>query len=141
MTHHPDCLFCKIIAGDIPADVVYQDEHVVAILDIHPVNPGHLLVLPRMHVEDVRDASDETLANLMRVVKRLTRALTGSFGATGVNVVQNTGHDAGQVIFHLHIHVIPRIAGDGREHWKGLSCSKEEAQVVLARLKNAQSLL
>jgi|SRR5688572_18276893 len=114
-----ETIFSKIIAGLIPCEKVYEDEHTFAFLDNTPVNPGHTLVLPKKWSSDMLDADAETLAHIMNTVQKVAKAVMEATGATGINIAQNNRADAGQKVFHLHFHVIPRHAGDGFEHWHG----------------------
>ena len=98
---------------EIPAEIVYEDEGVVAILDIHPCAPGHTVVIPRRHAETILSLADDELGPVMRGVKNVTVKLLASLKADGFTVGVNHGRVAGQVVEHLHIHVIPRWAGDG----------------------------
>lgn len=102
-----DCLFCKIIAGQIPAQVVYQDEHVIAFRDINPTAPTHVLVIPRQHIASVNEASKENAELLGRlfVTAKEVAKLEG-LTEKGYRLVVNCGEDAGQTVFHLHLHVI-----------------------------------
>ncbi len=109
----PECLFCSIVKKEIPAEIVYEDEGVVAILDIHPCAPGHTVVIPRRHAETILSLADDELGPVMRGVKNVTVKLLASLKADGFTVGVNHGRVAGQVVEHLHIHVIPRWAGDG----------------------------
>lgn len=110
----PDCIFCKIIAGSAPASELYRDERVMAFLDIRPVNPGHLLVIPLRHAGDLAGLDEEDAAHLMRVGRRLAAALRQSgLPCDGVNLHLADGAAAGQEVFHAHLHVIPRVRGDG----------------------------
>ena len=105
---HPDCIFCRITAGDLPADTVYEDEHVVAFRDLNPVAPIHILVVPRVHVEsvDALDAGNPELAgHILLGARAAARAVGLSFEA-GYRTVANAGADAGQTVMHLHLHVI-----------------------------------
>lgn len=114
------CIFCAIIAGTAPGSVVYRDDLCVAFMDIQPVNPGHLLVVPLGHAADLAALPPETGAQLMRVAQRLAAAVRGA-GALrdsgvrceGVDLFLADGEAAGQEVFHVHLHVIPRYAGDG----------------------------
>jgi len=137
MTQSTDCLFCSIIAGTIPVQRVYEDTDTLAFLDVHPVNPGHLLVIPKEHVADIRDVSDTALTAVMRTVKKMANLLTTSLHIEGVNVMQNSGRDAGQVVFHLHVHVIPRTSGDGHEQWHGSAYADGEWVSMGERLRSA----
>jgi histidine triad (HIT) family protein len=112
-------LFKKIIAGEIPCEKVYEDEHVFAFLDINPVNPGHTLVIPKKWSNGFLDADQDTLCTLMPVIQKVALAIKIATGADGINIMQNEGEAAGQKVFHLHFHVIPRFANDGYEHWHG----------------------
>lgn len=107
-----DCLFCKIINREIPADFIYEDELVVAFLDIHPSNPGHLLIVPKKHAKDFLAASQEDITACLMVLKKIAPVLSVAFSASAFNIVQNNGADAGQIIQHLHWHLIPRYVGD-----------------------------
>lgn len=130
------CLFCKIVAGQIPAEKVYEDDQVFAFLDIHPVNIGHTLVIPKQHHANLYETPDETLAHLMVVVKKLSAAIKGALNADGINIEMNNDPAAGQIIFHAHIHIVPRFLGDGFTHWHGARDYAEgEAQEVAAKIK------
>ena len=106
-----DCLFCAIAAGDIPSRQVYADDAAIAFLDINPFKRGHTLVIPRRHVDDLL-APDEALTEIAPAVSATARLLTERLGADGVNLLVNSGSVAGQEVFHLHVHVIPRYEGD-----------------------------
>ncbi len=109
-----DCIFCQIVAGRAPASVVYRDEVCVAFMDIQPVNPGHLLVVPLAHAADLAALAVETGAQLMRVAQRLAAAVRQSgVRCEGVDLLLADGAAAGQEVFHVHLHVIPRFSGDG----------------------------
>jgi histidine triad (HIT) family protein len=113
MPRDPNCVFCRIIASQIPAAVVYEDTHVVAFLDIGPLSEGHLLVIPRDHYVNVVDMPAEECAQLFLSVPVLGRALLEVTRAAGFNVLLNSGAAAGQVVPHVHCHLIPRRPGDG----------------------------
>lgn len=108
----PDCLFCKIVAGDVPATIVAEDERTVAFMDINPANPGHMLVIPRSHAKDLLEIDPEDLAAVARQGKVLAQRAVDVLGADGVNLLNSCGADAWQTVFHLHLHVIPRYKGD-----------------------------
>lgn len=108
------CVFCAILKGDLPANYVYEDDVVVSIMDINPMTPGHLLVLPREHRPDLVDLNDEIAAHMMNVARRAAAALRASDEAVkGINLYLADGPDAGQEVAHAHIHVIPRYMNDG----------------------------
>ncbi|MFT8870722.1 MAG: HIT family protein [Sporolactobacillus sp.] len=107
-----DCIFCKIINGDIPSAKVYEDEDVYAFLDIGQVTKGHTLVIPKKHIENIFELDADTAAKLYRVVPSIARALKETFHPVGLNVLNSNGKLAGQSVFHYHIHLIPRYGAD-----------------------------
>jgi len=111
-----DCIFCKIVAGEIPSIQVYENEHVLAFMDIGPIVKGHALVIPKAHHNPLADTPDEVLGQVMAAVRLVARAMQEGLGADGVNIHQANGEAAGQVVPHLHFHVIPRFKHDGH-HW------------------------
>lgn len=132
-----DCLFCKIIAGEIPATKVYEDEHTLAFLDIHPTNIGHTLVVPKEHHENIYTIPDELDGPIFSTVKKIAIAVKAAVNADGVNIIMNNDRAAGQLIFHAHIHVVPRFPGDGFEHWQGARDYAEgEAQTVATAISS-----
>lgn len=109
-----DCVFCSILAGELPASLVYQDEIAYAFLDIQPINPGHTLVIPREHAGGLRNLPAETAGHLMRAAQKVAAGLYRSeLSPSGVNLLLADGVSAGQDVFHAHLHVIPRHEGDG----------------------------
>ncbi len=108
----PDCLFCKIVAGEIPATIVGEDERTVAIMDINPATRGHVLVIPRTHSADLLEIEIDDLAACAAAAQRLALLMTERLDADGVNLVNSCGREAWQTVFHFHLHVIPRYAGD-----------------------------
>lgn len=109
----PDqCIFCKIVRGEIPSKKIYEDREVIAFLDINPANPGHTLVVPKKHADDITKSSEEDLTAALKVVKKITHDLKDKLNAIGVNVLQNNGKAAGQLVAHTHFHVIPRFEND-----------------------------
>lgn len=108
-----NCVFCKIVARQIPANVVYEDEHTIAFMDIGAVNPGHMLVACKPHVENVFGLDDALAAAVMRTTARVARALKQALAPEGVNLFQANGAAAEQTVFHFHVHVLPRRTGDG----------------------------
>ncbi len=116
-----DCVFCAIVAGTAPARTVYEDDHVVAFLDIRPVRPGHTLVIPRDHIPDLAGITSDIGARLFDGARRVGAALrASSIAADGVNVMINDGRAAFQTVFHTHLHVVPRHTGDRITLAKGL---------------------
>ncbi len=109
----PDTIFSKIIAGEIPCLRVYEDEHVLAFLDINPLSPGHTLVIPKEPAATLDALSDDSAAAIGRVLPRISRAVLAATGATEFNVLQNNGAGAHQAVFHVHFHIIPKVDGKG----------------------------
>ena len=110
-----NCIFCKIAAGEIPSFKVYEDDLVLAYLDINPFAKGHTLVIPKKHSEGLLDTDDETLAAVIRRVKKVAAHLKEKLGADGFNILQNNGEAAGQTVKHLHFHIVPRFGGASAE--------------------------
>jgi histidine triad (HIT) family protein len=132
-----DCLFCKIARGEIPSQKVYEDDTVFAFLDINPVSPGHTLVIPKEHAQMLLDASDESLERVIKAAKYIAAGILQATGATGFNLVANNHPSAGQLIEHLHFHIIPRTKDDGIELIHGKSAQKEELEKVAQKIKDA----
>jgi histidine triad (HIT) family protein len=110
-----DCVFCKIVAKQIPATVVHEDAHTLAFMDIGQVNPGHVLVAVKKHAENLYALDDTQAAELFKAAARVARAIRDAFDPEGLSVYQANGKAAGQTVFHLHLHLVPRHAGDGME--------------------------
>ncbi len=115
-----DCIFCKIVRGEIPSSKVYEDDDTLAFMDIGPVVKGHVLVIPKGHYDPITGTPPEILQKLILVVQRIAEAQINSLEADGINVAQANGSVAGQIIPHVHFHVIPRFEGDGHALWKRL---------------------
>ena len=107
-----ECIFCKIVAGEIPSQIVAEDELTISFMDIAPATRGHALVIPRRHVRDLLEIDDVDLAAVALAAKRLAQRARERFGADGVNLLNSCGPAAWQTVFHFHVHVIPRYAGD-----------------------------
>ena len=108
----PDCLFCKIVAGEIPSTRVDEDDRTVAFMDINPATRGHMLIVPREHATDLLDVPAADLAACAAAAKELAAGVKEKLGADGVNLLNSCGRAAWQTVFHFHVHVIPRYAGD-----------------------------
>lgn len=108
-----DCLFCRIIEKEVPAAEVYEDDHVLAVLDVHPRAPGHTLVLPKVHAESLLNLPEEEIAPVFRAVRAVTEKLGRTLSPDGFTIGINHGKTAGQEVEHLHIHIIPRWLNDG----------------------------
>lgn len=112
MVTDPDCIFCKIVAGEVPAQVVDEDEQTVSFMDLNPWTRGHALVIPREHARNVWEIDPEQLADTMKSAQRLAQRMRDRLGADGVNVINSCEPAAWQTVFHFHVHVIPRYEGD-----------------------------
>lgn len=135
-----NCTFCKIISKELPSEIVFEDSDALVILDINPVNPGHLLVMPKAHHEDFLSTPDELVAKLMLTAKRMAGFMMSAVDASAFNIGINNGHDAGQAVAHLHIHVMPRQHMDGHEHWKGKPYAPGEMADIRLRIQERMQL-
>jgi histidine triad (HIT) family protein len=123
----PDCLFCKIVSGEVPATRVHEDERTVAFMDINPATRGHVLVVPRTHAQDLLAIAPEDLAAVAEAAQGIARRQVERLGADGVNLINSCGAQAWQTVFHFHLHVIPRYAGDPlRLPWTPAPGDREE---------------
>ncbi|NOX71912.1 MAG: HIT family protein [Candidatus Micrarchaeota archaeon] len=132
-----NCLFCKIIKKEIPAEIVYEDSMTLVFLDINPRNPGHLLVIPKNHYGDMFDIPDGELRELIVTVKKMARAAKEGMKADGISVSQSNGQAAGQVISHMHFHVIPRFLSEGPQGLEAILPTKKMTNEMLAEIKKA----
>lgn len=131
-----DCIFCKIVRGEIPCAKIYEDELVLSFLDINPISRGHALVIPKNHYATLFDASEEDLKACMAAAKIVARAVYDGVGAAGLNLLQNNYRAAGQLVDHVHFHLIPRNAGDDfMRSWPAKSYGEGEMQKVLNAVK------
>jgi histidine triad (HIT) family protein len=112
-----DCVFCKIVSGEIPADKIYEDENVLAFMDIRPVSRGHALVIPKKHSADITETDDKDLHFTIEAARKVAIAIEKAMNAEGFTISTNRGEAAGQTVFHLHFHVIPRYRKDGLPPW------------------------
>jgi len=135
-----ECVFCKIAKGEIPAGAgkLYEDDNFIAFLDIKPNNPGHALVVPKNHYENIYNVPDEVLKNIAPIVKKMTVAVKNGVNADGINIIMNNDGAAGQIVPHAHFHIIPRFADDGLRHWIGKPYPNKEASTKVAeKIKNS----
>ena len=131
----PDCIFCKIVAGELPATVIDSDERALALMDINPATRGHALVIPRAHAQDIGDIGAEDLAATIALAQRIAVRARRKLGADGVNLIHSAGSAAWQTVFHFHIHVIPRYAGDAlRQPWSPAAGDPQELAQAAAAL-------
>ena len=113
MSRDPDCVFCKIVAGEIPSFTLFEDEATLAFMDINPANEGHALVIPKEHAVDLYSISDEALARTAVTAKKVAAAVARTLNPDGLNLVQCNGPAAAQSVMHFHMHVLPRVKNDG----------------------------
>lgn len=132
-----DCVFCKIIKGELPSYKVYEDEHALAFLDIRPVNAGHTLVIPKKHSHNIFDIAPEDWAAVAEVVRALAIAIEKGVQADGVNIAMNNREHAGQVVHHPHVHIIPRFKGDGLKLMPQREYKESEAEESAEKIRSA----
>lgn len=130
-----DCIFCRIASGEIPCLKIFEDEKTLAFLDIAKDVDGHILVIPKEHCTNVLDCDETLLAAVMATVKKVSRHLTEDCGYEGVNLLNASGKSAGQSVFHLHFHIIPKKPGDGINAWPEFSGAVEELTVMHEKLR------
>jgi len=133
-----ECVFCRIVAGSIPATRVHEDEHTVAFMDIGQVNPGHVLVALKAHAENVYALDDAQAAAVFRAAARVARGIRAAFQPQGLSVYQANGQSAGQTVFHFHIHLVPRHEGDGMAlTWPVKNPAREKLEEHAAKIRAA----
>jgi histidine triad (HIT) family protein len=133
-----ECLFCGIVAGDVPAQIIDSDEHTVAFMDINPATPGHALVVPRAHSADLMEVSDDDLERTALAARRLARQIDAALDPDGFNLLNSCGAAAWQTIFHFHLHVIPRYDDDPLKlPWVPGPAPAEEIAAVADRIREA----
>ena len=131
-----DCIFCKLVAGQIPSTRVYEDEHTLAFMDLGHVNPGHVLVAVKKHASNVFELEIPQAEALGRAVLKISKALKKAFEPEGLSVYQANGKPAGQTVFHYHVHVLPRHAGDGMElTWPVKNPPREKLEEYAAKIR------
>jgi histidine triad (HIT) family protein len=135
-----DCAFCRILAGEIPGSFVFEDDVAAVFLDLYPVNRGHALVVPKDHSDDLVSCSPEVAGRLFQIAARFARVIVQATGADGFNVWTANGQAAGQEIFHLHLHVLPRFGDDtfGLRFPKGYpqAATREELDAMAAEIRS-----
>jgi histidine triad (HIT) family protein len=107
-----NCIFCDIVNGKAPSEIIFEDEHVLGFLDIRPLNYGHSLVIPKIHFENFLDVPKSDLESVVAAAQKISEAIKLSMNTDGLNIVANTGRAAGQTVFHFHFHIIPRFNSD-----------------------------
>jgi histidine triad (HIT) family protein len=131
-----DCIFCKVVAGEIPSEMVDSDERTIAVMDINPATRGHVVVIPRAHSENLLTVDEEDLAATMATVRRVVERMNETIEPAGFNILNNMGRAAWQSIFHFHVHVIPRYEDDPLKlPWLPEPAAPEELAAVAAELR------
>ncbi len=130
-----DSIFSKIIRREIPATVLFENEHVIAFLDINPVNPGHTLVVPKNEQPNVLESSEQDIVEVLKVARMLAPIVVKVVNADGFVLSTNTGAASGQSVFHTHFHIIPRFENDGHASWKHSSANEEEMEKLAEEIK------
>lgn len=132
-----DCLFCKIAAKQIPAEIVYEDKNTLAFLDVHPKAPGHTMVIPKSHYETILDMPEAEVGGIFSAVRLVSGAVSRALAADGLNIGINHKAAGGQVVNHLHVHILPRFAGDGGTSMHGIvnNPPQEALQAIKDKIK------
>ena len=131
-----DCVFCRIVAGQIPSTRVHEDEHTVAFMDIGHVNPGHTLVAVKKHAANLYELDEAQAAAVARATVKISKAIKAAFQPEGLSVYQANGKPAGQTVFHYHVHLLPRHAGDGMElTWPVKNPPREKLEEYAAEIR------
>ena len=134
-----DCLFCRIAAGALPSTGVYEDERYFCFMDIHPISPGHCLLIPKEHHQDVYAMPDDLLGGLMVLAKRIAAAAKAGLGAEGMNLLQSNGRAASQIVDHYHVHLVPRWQGDKLRigAWESRAGDSEAIRAAATKIRDA----
>jgi len=131
-----DCIFCKIIRGEIPSTKIYEDDNNLAFLDIYPISYGHTLIIPKKHYQNLEDIDIEELNLLIQVVKKVGSILKEKLNISGYNLIENNDKIAGQVVPHIHFHIIPRKNNDNLKHWKHSSYKDGEIDEIIQKINS-----
>lgn len=137
-----DCVFCKIVSGEFTSSKVYEDDSILAFMDIQPVNEGHILIIPKEHVELIADLDAETSAKMFVIAGKINKALRKSdLKLEGINYFLADGEAAGQEVFHTHLHIYPRFAGDGfgmvyNENYRKVLPKRAELDLIAEKVRN-----
>lgn len=139
MAADPDCIFCKIVAGDVPSSRIDENERTVAFMDVNPATRGHALVVPREHSRDLLEVGDADLEAVVRMARRVAGRQRERLGADGVNLLNSCGRAAWQTVFHFHVHVIPRYEGDPlRLPWQPAPGDQDEIADTASQLRRTE---
>ncbi len=130
-----DCIFCKIVAGDIPSYKVYEDDQVMAFLDILPISHGHTIVVPKKHEPDIEGLSDDEVCSMALALKKIGKAMTEGLGVKGYSIFLDNKSAANQHVPHAHFHIVPRVEGDGLERWPQSGYGDGEAEFAQRKIQ------
>lgn len=136
----PDTIFSKILCREIPAEIVYENDDVLAFLDISPNNPGHTLVIPKVPTRNLLTIDARSWGALMEAIRVLAPKIQAAVGADGVNIMMNNEPAAGQIVFHAHVHIIPRFTDDGYRHWPGHEYREGEMAKVGEKIRKTLTI-
>lgn len=131
-----DCIFCKIVNGEIPSYKIFEDEKNLAFLDIAPTSYGHTLVIPKIHYKNLEEIPEGELQNLAVAIKKVGALLKEKLKISGYNITENNDPIAGQIVPHIHFHIVPRYEGDGLELWPQKKLSDEQAKEILLKVRS-----
>lgn len=133
-----DCIFCKIVAGEIPSSTIYEDQEFKVILDLEPAAKGHALILPKQHFSNLYELDDKTASKALVLARNLAKKMTKALNCDGFNLLQNNGECAGQTVFHFHMHLIPRYEDDKVElTWEKGENTQQEREAIANLIKDA----
>lgn len=131
-----NCIFCKIVRGELNSKTVYEDDYFKAIMDISPAAMGHVIILAKNHAEDIFEMTEEDLSRALIVARKVARAVKSATGCDGINILQNNGVAANQTVFHYHIHIIPRFDNDTvKITWDNLSPDSEDMSIMAEKIR------
>lgn len=134
----PDCIFCKIVKGELPSEKVYETEKVVCFLDINPLGRGHTLVIPKKHYEDIFEMDEKTLSEIAKAAKRVAHMQKDNLDAHGVDLLQYNGKAGQQEVMHFHLHILPRYKGDTIDAWPRSNYQKEDLEKLAKKLRGQE---
>lgn len=131
-----ECVFCKIVKKELPADIIYEDKDFWGFLNINSIHLGQSLLAPKKHYENLYELPDDVLGKMAIVLKKISIGIKKITNADGINIIMNVESAAGQIISHIHFHIIPRFVDDGYHHWTGKSFPKEESAKMAEKIKS-----
>ncbi len=131
-----DCIFCKIISKEVESNIIYEDDQTISFLDINPVNKGHSLVMPKNHYPTFMDIPKSELGAIFSTIQDVTSAVMKSMNASGSNLLMNNKKAAGQLVNHVHFHIIPRFKNDGLKHWPQGTYKEWESKEIAEKIKS-----